>query len=377
MNLRDAILTRTDLQALAEEAGARFNPQLSSCCPLHGGDNPRAFHLFRGQDGYMRWHCFTNCPPDANRGNALDFYMQWQHVDFKTALAALAARAGLPPGAAPPAPAPPRPVAPAKPPTKVQPPPLAWQHRARAFVTYAQEQLMHHPAAQAYLQQRGLDPATCRIWQLGYNPQGIYDRADKWGLADRQRLYCAPGIVIPHFYQDYPWFVNIRQLHQTPKYLSVRGGRRGMLFGTQHQQGYPLVVLCEGEFDAILAWQAAGDLCDVLALGGAQNQPAAAALIHLCQARTILAILDTDRAGQQGNRALQRLSARITPLTPPTHDLTDYWQQGGNLRYWLAQYSQPHLAQILETAGKVSTAQYLTWLAQYEQMLALTESPCL
>ena len=324
----------------------------------------------------MHWHCFTNCPQDANSGNVIDFYMYWQNVDFKTALHALAARAGLTPGdyaPATPAARAPRSAGGGNRVPRVSPPPEDWQHRAHAFVTYAQEQLTTHPPAAKYLQQRGLSSATITAWQLGYNPQALYDEAPKWGLKNNRRVYCAPGIVIPHFYNGAPWFVNIRQLERPPKYLSLRGGRRGMLFGTPHHQGYPLLILCEGEFDALLAWQEAGDLCDILALGGAQNRPAAPALIHLCPARVILAVLDADRAGQQGLATLQQLSPRITTIAPPAHDLTAYWQQGGDLRYWVAQHCHPHLAHILETVTGIPDATYLAWLNQYEQMLAIIE----
>ncbi len=71
-----SLLQQIDLRALAEEAGTRFGrgPHPSSCCPLHAGsDNPTAFHLYRGSDGIMRWHCFTRCPHGHNDGNAIGF----------------------------------------------------------------------------------------------------------------------------------------------------------------------------------------------------------------------------------------------------------------------------------------------------------------
>ncbi len=96
-NVLDSIRNRISLRLLAEEAGAAFiRPQgsaASSCCPLHGGDNPTAFRLYA--DG-ARWHCFTRCPHDANDGDIFTFYMRWKNVDFKTALHDLSSRANSP-----------------------------------------------------------------------------------------------------------------------------------------------------------------------------------------------------------------------------------------------------------------------------------------
>ncbi len=77
------ILERADLRGLAERAGAAFNPPgrgTASRCPLHGGDNPTAFHLYRGSDGRQRWHCFTRCPQGQNDGDAIGFYMSMTDV---------------------------------------------------------------------------------------------------------------------------------------------------------------------------------------------------------------------------------------------------------------------------------------------------------
>ena len=74
---------RIDLRALAEEAGAKFNSNNSSPCPLHKGTKPN-FHLYTGEDGRtLRYHCFSECPEDANDGNAIDFFMRWKNLEFK------------------------------------------------------------------------------------------------------------------------------------------------------------------------------------------------------------------------------------------------------------------------------------------------------
>jgi hypothetical protein len=71
----------TDLKSLAIEAGARFRHGASHC-PLHGGDNPNAFHLY---DEERRWHCFTRCAEGENDGDAVGFYMRWKGVGYEEA----------------------------------------------------------------------------------------------------------------------------------------------------------------------------------------------------------------------------------------------------------------------------------------------------
>ena len=93
----DEIRRRVSLVALAEEAGARFKDahHLASPCPLprHTGD--RSSLAFTIYDDGQKWKCHSACPPDANGGDVVKFYMAWQEVDYKTAVAELAERAGL------------------------------------------------------------------------------------------------------------------------------------------------------------------------------------------------------------------------------------------------------------------------------------------
>ena len=117
---KDQIRARLSLQALAEEAGARFH-NLASRCPLHHGDNPNAFHLY---DHGRKWHCFTRCPEGENDGDLFKFYMRWKQVDFATALRRLAERAGVHP-----APPRPKPHTGAEVPPAFPPPSPAWQER--------------------------------------------------------------------------------------------------------------------------------------------------------------------------------------------------------------------------------------------------------
>lgn len=350
---RQTIARHTDLRALAEEAGAVF-ASAYAVCPLHpGADNPTAFHLYTTRDGRQRWHCFTRCPKDQNDGDAIAFYMRWRDVDFKTAKRDLARRCGM---------SPPRAIAPRLPERKLDVPrdlpasvwpSLRWQSRAGAFLRYTQDQLWSPAGAGArrYLRdERGLTAATLRAWGLGYNPRDWYCPSASWGLDGSRSVWCPRGIVIPTFVGGAVAHVKLRRpLPGDPlaeaigavtslpdvKFCALRGGRAA-LFGADHLACRPVFLLAEGEFDALLAWQEAHDLCDVASLGGASRRLGLYDLLPLVSARVILVAYDADPAGRAGAAALQKESGRAINVQPPAHDLTAFWRQGGDLRGWIA-----------------------------------------
>ena len=376
------ILEKTDLIALAEEAGAQFNSSHSSRCPVHHGNNPTAFHVYRGQDGLERYHCFTNCPEGANGGDAIAFYMRWRQVDFKTAVTEMAQRAGI--------------VSngngqrldprPAKPVARVlidqpdEPPSKTWCSRILEFVCYTQDELWKEPAQSArdYLMvDRGLDEDTIKHFYLGYNPRDLFDDSAKWGQ-NGNRVWCPRGIVIPHDHNGHVWFANVRRplpgdtlaarigavkdLKET-KFAGVRGGKRG-LFGII--TGKPVVVLAEGEFDAMLAHQAASDFCDVATLGGARHRLDSHDAALLAGASIIVAVLDDDEAGQRGAAYLASVTPRVVTVIPPDHDLTDAWKRGINLRQWIGGL----VAQKMETLlNRMNGAAPDGWLELYQRAI--------
>ena len=376
------ILEKTDLIALAEEAGAQFNTSHSSRCPIHHGNNPTAFHLYQCQDGITRYHCFTNCPEGANGGDAIAFYMRWCQVDFKTAVTELAQRAGLALNGNGQRLEP----RPAKPAVRVlidqpdEPPSETWRSRILRFVAYTQDELWNGTAqgARDYLMtDRGLDENTIKHFYLGYNSRDLFDDPAKWGQ-DGNHVWCPRGIVIPHDHDGHVWFVNIRRplpgdalaarigavkdLKET-KFAGVRGGKRG-LFGTI--TGKPIVLLAEGEFDTMLAHQVASSFCDVATLGGARHRLDSHDAALLAGASIIVAVLDDDEAGQRGAAYLASVTPRVVTVMPPDHDLTDAWKRGVNLRQWIGGL----VAQKMETLlNRMNGAAPDGWLELYQRAI--------
>ncbi len=389
----DLLLGRIDLQALAEEAGACFGRNNSSVCPLHpGADNPAAFHLYRNQDGRQRWHCFTQCPEDANDGDAIDFYMRWRDVRFEDAIDDLAGRVGIEmnnlginrrrggslgkSGA--------RPI--------IKPPNNMWRERAVAFMGYAREQLWT-PTGQSVLEylhvERGLTDETIQTWNLGYNPRDLWDDASRWGLGGGKRVWLPRGVVVPGIRDEDIWYLKVRRplpdnvlaqaigsVDRLPavKYVSVRGGK-AILFGTDQLSGLPIILLVEGEFDALLAWQTAVGLCDVASLGGATHRVDVLDAVELVRAWLILVTYDDDAAGQSGGTRLRSISQRFKPVLPPAHDLTDYWRQGGDLGAWIAELVAEYMEELLNGLDdRRHTQLFVSWLEIYERALMAREA---
>lgn len=354
----EEIKRRITVRELAEEAGVEFRKDAARCI-LHGGDSPTAFHL---RDGDTHWHCFTRCPAGQNDGDVITFYQRLHHVSFVEAVQALGQRVGVAPEQ----------TKPVKSTPSAMTPGATWQARGAAFCRYAQEQLLGNPALLADLQaRRGLTAETAQVWGLGWNPRAWRLPAAEWGLTG-DPVYLHPGVVIPHWFSAELWGIKIRVYENGQpvtekggKYRGPRDGRtQGMLYGAAMLRSFPVLVLCEGEFDALLAWQSSGEFCDVAAVSGAQAKAHQTTLLLLARYASILVVMDDDQAGNEA-RAYWRKLPRVQIVPPPDHDLTDYWQHGGNLRQWLAQQVATALYTVLDRVQLQQPERFQQWLTIY------------
>jgi hypothetical protein len=83
------------------------------------------------------------------------------------------------------------------------------------------------------------------------------------------------------------------------------------------------------------------DLCDAGTIGGAQSKFDLLDLALLTRYQKIFVVHDDDKAGDQGRAyitSLKAISPRIESISPPAHDLTDFWRAGRDLRVWVAGY---------------------------------------
>ena len=205
-----------------------------------------------------------------------------------------------------------------------------------------------------FLAGRGIREDTARTWGLGFasgDPVLLKLGPPPWPSLSVP----GPGLLMPWVAGGALWQVKIRILRPRPggpKLLHPRWTdptrndtcpppcAAPHLFGADTLRGKDVAILVEGELDAVLLAQEAGDMVGVCTLGSASYSLPARALAHLLHLRRILLAYDSD---DEGRRGASRLQARW-PLLPlerielppgPWKDATDFHRAGGNLRTWV------------------------------------------
>lgn len=285
-------------------------------CPFHHERTPS---LKIHPDG-MSWKCF-GCDKS---GDVIAWMRERRGLSFKEACDALGAGtfAGTGLGSKPVAAPPTRPREPMRREAVGLPP------ETLGFVDDCAKRLWapEGDRARAYLLDRGLSETTIRAAKLGFN-------ADECRLPENR--YVARGITIPWLHQGKIHALNVRRANQEPKYLLVKGSRRGVPFPASPTSGR-VVVMCEGEFDALLLRQEAGDIVDAITVGSASDRASPEIVRCLLGAPSILVCTDCDEAGERAVRYWQSMSTRVRRIrTLEGLDVTDTFLSGGNLRLWI------------------------------------------
>ncbi len=185
-------------------------------------------------------------------------------------------------------------------------PSTLWQSRAGSLIENANHQLLNCPEAITILEKRGMTLETIRKYQLGWNPQDLFESKESWGLELKQcadgiqkKQWLPQGIIIPTLEDGKPIRIKIRRTNwkeeeALPKYVEISGSSSKLSFFGDLSK--PMVVI-ESELDAILIQQFAGDICCCLALGGAAKRPDLETHLVLRRASKILLSFDYDEAG--------------------------------------------------------------------------------
>jgi hypothetical protein len=347
----EEVLRRTDLRALiADDIGPPRRGKRWPC-PFHNGE-----HANLGMDRRGRcWKCFT-C---GLAGTALDWLMRRDGI---TVLKAARRLGGLEPSTPrrrkgqvqSPAPAERRET-----PASWHP---AWQAAVGRLVAEAAEMLWSADglAALDWLRERGLHDDTIRRYRLGFIPVDGWSPSFVWPDGIPGGIFRPRGITIPwvapgawYSPQEIPdgprWVgCNVRRLAQDPsatlpdppKCLAFKGSSRGYLYpwaDVLPTEGAVPALLCEGEFDALLAMQEASHVVHAGTVGGAGQTPHRTALAALACCPWWLLALDHDEAGVEEARAwkhrAQHKARRL--MLPSGKDLSDFHRAGGDVLDWL------------------------------------------
>jgi DNA primase len=212
-----------------------------------------------------------------------------------------------------------------------EPPPVRWQRAAQQVIALAERSLWSAEGRRArhYLAGRGLHEETIRAARLGY-----LSGSRRWH--NLCGLKVPAGILIPWCADGVLWGLKVRRSAPPPKYTQVAGGSAGGLYGADNLAGRAAVLFVEGEFDALLATQEAGDLLAVVTLGSAVSTLHRRWYTSLVTCRHLLVAYDADEAGRKGATRLRELTRRARLIqVPQGKDITEFVLQGGDLREWL------------------------------------------
>lgn len=194
-------------------------------------------------------------------------------------------------------------------------------------------------AARAYLARRHLLPATVDRFALGWLPASTTTGPMGW------RAAAAGAIVMPWVFDGQYWRVQYRAVGDVPKperYRQKKGADvQGGLppFNGDAIDGARVVLVVEGEMDAMLAQQVAPVGVAVVTWGSASIAPNGWAE-SLLEGRRVLLVFDADAAGQQAAAKWEVLGKRV--LLPAGKDIGDYADLHGvdALRAWIAEVTK-------------------------------------
>jgi DNA primase len=303
-------------------------------CPFHNEQHGAALAVWA-----TGWHCFGAC---ATGGDSITWYEKYHKMTFIEAVRALGGDPDNLPQRQP------RPqVARIDPPT--EPPAAEWQEKARKTARYAAEILESNEGKRAMdylINQRGLDPWTINIAQLGYCPGG----PGEWRRLGDLLVPC--GITIPWISDGDIWAIKVRRAAGDRRYEQVKGGRvSGSLYWADDiEPGKPLLIV-EGEFNALTAYQESNGQLSVVSVGTSSTNLNPYWLPLLATVPNIYAIYDCDSAGDKGYGRLAQLSNRVRRVVMPDgiKDLNEFHTisrtaQPGAVGRWLAALQKEQVA---------------------------------
>jgi len=343
MDLLTVLERDTRLKRVSRTDGGEY----AGACPFCGGED--RFRVWPEAEHPRYW-----CRGCNRRGDAIAYLREHDGLSFRQACAELGLEPGLSlsptpaaagacgnrvpavsPAARAPTPAPRRQddLKPTRPP----PPNRRWQEAATAFCREAVAALWSERGewARAYLLGRGLTEPTIRRALLGWHPAAREEPAARWGLADGKPAHLPAGIVIPGTLDGDLWGVKVRRPNGEPRYLSVRGSQP-LLYRAETLAADRPAALLEGELDALLVAQEAGDLVAAVASGSTGGARQLCWQLALATPPLLLVAYDADAAGDEAARwwlVALRTARRWSPLLK---DPGEMMQAGLALRGWIA-----------------------------------------
>ena len=118
--------------------------------------------------------------------------------------------------------------------------------------------------------------------------------------------------------------------------MQIAGGSSHGLYNADSLEDRSRGLMCEGEFDTLIAQQEAGELVAAVSLGSASAALSIRWYSALVTCSDILVCYDNDAAGKKGAARLQQLSSRFRSISVPQgKDITDFYLSGGDVYQWI------------------------------------------
>jgi len=189
---------------------------------------------------------------------------------------------------------------------------------------------------QQYMAAKGLDGESIEVFAM-----------DVWGWVPADR-----GVVAAPHRGPAGEITGIKYRTRTRKW-AAEGSRWPYLYGTWLDKGRPVVVLCEGESDALwAAWSLRDAPVDVLALPSGANQSIADDWLARLRGRKVFLVLDSDTAGMLAAR--QWVNMRPDSLLARLPEGEDLLSCGIPVDEVLARAATPqHSSGIIDLQGNI------------------------
>jgi DNA primase len=223
-----------------------------------------------------------------------------------------------------------------------EPPDAAWQKSAKRIAEQAADFLWQPQGRRAldYLRnKRGLTDEIVLAAQLGY----IVGKPHEWIERDGIKIPC--GITIPWYADGAIWGIKVRRSAGEQRYQQASGGNlRGCLYrADQIRPGLPL-MLTEGEFDTLTAWQLSHGRLSVASMGSASHRHINPRWYRkLIVVPSLLICMDVDEAGQNAAAEIKTLSRAAKRIHVPVgKDINEFYLRAGKplATEWLKQIAE-------------------------------------
>ncbi|HRL13604.1 MAG TPA: toprim domain-containing protein [Aggregatilineales bacterium] len=153
-------------------------------------------------------------------------------------------------------------------------------------------------------------------------------------------MFKSPLGSVPWIVDDTVWGIKVRRAAGEPRYQQVSGGNtRGCLYLADRILPRTPLIITEGEFDALIAWQVGGDFARAAAIGSASHARIDRRWYGtLLGVPRVIACMDADAAGAGAAAQLAALSGAVKCVQVPNgKDLSEFYEQAGEsvVKEWL------------------------------------------